>query len=266
MAVRLQGVRPPATTGAGKRERFAGAAPKNHPGLWGQTGLREFQTFSVSTSFRRGCRMVRVGGVAGRPADMAKSSEWRTNLGRFWLRRGTGFAVLASCKDCAMPGTEMGESKSRAKGFPVPFCSTGLRGRFFPSIISIRLWRFAGMFCQLIPLDKIARIAKMLSEQLREFVNHELILRQKFCISLFGLVSNRLNNFDVKFRVAGYKLPKPLAANLDIIAFVLALLGRFAVATPINASHWPSIFVLAVNFGGCLEGCSHIVDLAAVAP
>jgi hypothetical protein len=54
--------------------------------------------------------MVRVGGVAGRPADMAKSSEWRTDFGRFWLRRGIGFAGLERCKDCAMPGTETGES------------------------------------------------------------------------------------------------------------------------------------------------------------
>jgi hypothetical protein len=54
--------------------------------------------------------MVRVGGMAGRPADMAKSSEWRSNFGRFWLRRGTDFAGLDGCKDCAMPGTETGES------------------------------------------------------------------------------------------------------------------------------------------------------------
>ena len=48
-------------------------------------------------------------GVAGRPADMAKSSEWRTDFGRFWLRRGTGFARLDGRKDCAMLGTETGE-------------------------------------------------------------------------------------------------------------------------------------------------------------
>jgi hypothetical protein len=59
-----------------------------------------------------------AGGVAGRLADMAKSSEWRTNFGRFWLRRGTGFAGLDGCKDCAMPGTETGESKSREKMGP----------------------------------------------------------------------------------------------------------------------------------------------------
>jgi hypothetical protein len=57
--------------------------------------------------------MVRAGGVAGRPEDMAKSSEWRTDFGRFWLRRGIGFAGLDGCKECAMPGVETGESKSR---------------------------------------------------------------------------------------------------------------------------------------------------------
>jgi hypothetical protein len=70
--------------------------------------------------------MVRAGGVADRPADMAKSSEWRTNFGRFWLRRGTVFAGLHGRKDCAMSGTETGESTSRATGFPVPFRSRGL--------------------------------------------------------------------------------------------------------------------------------------------
>jgi hypothetical protein len=69
--------------------------------------------------------MVRAGGGAGRPADMAKSSEWRTYFGRFWLRRGTGFAGLDGRKDCAMPGTETGESKSTANGFPDPFRSRG---------------------------------------------------------------------------------------------------------------------------------------------
>jgi hypothetical protein len=62
--------------------------------------------------------MVRVGGGAGRPADMAKSSEWRTDFGRFWLRRGTGFAGLDGCKDCDMPGTETGGSESKARGYP----------------------------------------------------------------------------------------------------------------------------------------------------
>jgi hypothetical protein len=38
-----------------------------------ESGLRETQTLSVSTSFRRGWRMVRAGGGAGHPADMAKS-------------------------------------------------------------------------------------------------------------------------------------------------------------------------------------------------
>ena len=64
--------------------------------------------------------MVRVGGVAGRPADMAKSSEWRTDFGRFWLRRGIGFAGLGGRKVCAMPGPETGESASWAKAFRVP--------------------------------------------------------------------------------------------------------------------------------------------------
>jgi hypothetical protein len=71
--------------------------------------MLKFQTFSVSTSFRRGWRRVRTGGGAGRPADMVKSSECRTNFGRFWLRRGTGFAGFDGCKDCAMSGTETGE-------------------------------------------------------------------------------------------------------------------------------------------------------------
>jgi hypothetical protein len=53
--------------------------------------------------------MVRADGGAGRPADMAKSSECRNDFGRFWLRRGIGFAGLDGCKDCAMPGTETGE-------------------------------------------------------------------------------------------------------------------------------------------------------------
>jgi hypothetical protein len=75
----------------------------------GNTGLNDFQTFSVSASFRRGWLMVQAGGVAGRPADMAKSSEWRTNFGRFCLRRGIGFAGLDIRKDGAMPGTETGE-------------------------------------------------------------------------------------------------------------------------------------------------------------
>jgi hypothetical protein len=113
----VQGVRPPATKGTGKRERFAGAALKKASGLRGKTRLREFQSVSVSMSFRRGCRMVRVGGVEGRPADMPKSSECRTNFGGFWLRRGTDFAGLDCCKDCAMPGTETVESKSWAKEF-----------------------------------------------------------------------------------------------------------------------------------------------------
>jgi len=51
------------------------SALRNHPGLWGKSGLLEFLTFSASTSFRRACRMLRVGGVAGRPADMAKNSD-----------------------------------------------------------------------------------------------------------------------------------------------------------------------------------------------
>jgi hypothetical protein len=80
------------------------------------SGLRETQTLSGAASFRRGWRMVRAGGGAGRLAEMAKSSEWRTDFGRFWLRRGIGFAGLDGCKDCAMPGTETGESKSWAKG------------------------------------------------------------------------------------------------------------------------------------------------------
>ena len=96
--------------------------------------MPKFQTFSVSTSFRRGWRMVRAGGVAGRPADMAKSSEWRTDFGRFWLRRGTGFAGLDVCKDCAMLGTETGGSESKARRFPVRLCQTidtaGCHGAF----------------------------------------------------------------------------------------------------------------------------------------
>jgi hypothetical protein len=83
-----------------------------------ESGFKTVQTFSVSTSFRRGWRMVRADGGAGRPADMAKSSEWRTDFGHFWLRRGIGFAGLDGGKDCAMPGTETGESTSKAKGFP----------------------------------------------------------------------------------------------------------------------------------------------------
>ena len=80
---RLQRVRPPATTGTGKGKKSRGHAKKTIRALWGKAGLREFQTFSVSTSFRRGGRMDQVGGEAGRPADMAKSSEWRTEIGRF---------------------------------------------------------------------------------------------------------------------------------------------------------------------------------------
>jgi hypothetical protein len=55
--------------------------------------------------------MVRAGGVAGRPADLAKTSEWRTDLGRFRLRRGTGFAGLDCRKACAMPGAETGGNR-----------------------------------------------------------------------------------------------------------------------------------------------------------
>ena len=81
----------------------------------GESGLRETQTLSVSTSFRHGWRMVRAGGGAGLPADMSKSSECRSDIGRFCLRRGTGFAGLDGRKDCAMPGTETGKPKSLRK-------------------------------------------------------------------------------------------------------------------------------------------------------
>jgi hypothetical protein len=70
-------------------------------------------------------RVFDVAGGAGRPADMAKNSQWRTDFGCFRLRLGSGFAGLDGRKDCAAPGPEKGESKSRAKGFPVPFCSSG---------------------------------------------------------------------------------------------------------------------------------------------
>ena len=97
------------TSPCNPRQRGKPDIAKKPSWVKGQIWIRKFQTFSVSTSFRRGRRIVRAGGVAGRPADMAKSSEWRTEFGRFWLRRGTGFAGLDGCKDCARPGTETGE-------------------------------------------------------------------------------------------------------------------------------------------------------------
>jgi hypothetical protein len=59
--------------------------------------------------------MVRVGVVADRPADMAKSSEWRTNFGRFCLRRGTGFAGLDGRKDLCHAGD--GNGGIQVRGF-----------------------------------------------------------------------------------------------------------------------------------------------------
>jgi hypothetical protein len=109
----LAGSPPPSNHGSGQEGKVRGGRAKKPSGLRGKTGLREFQTLSVSTSFRRGWRMVRAGGGAGRPADMSKSLECRTDVGRFWLRRGIGFAGLKGRKDCAMPGMETGESKSR---------------------------------------------------------------------------------------------------------------------------------------------------------
>jgi hypothetical protein len=123
---------------AWERVEGRGGRAKNAKSGDRESGLRETQILSVSTSFRRGWRMVRAGGGAGRPADMAKSSEWRSTFGRFCLRRGTGFAGLDGCKDCAMPVTETGESKSKAKGFPISL--RGLRGFFLapPGCDSVR--------------------------------------------------------------------------------------------------------------------------------
>jgi hypothetical protein len=58
-------------------------------------------------------------------------TECQSDTGRFRLRRGIGFAGLDGRKDCVMPGTETGESKSRAKGGSGSFLFKGLTGAIF---------------------------------------------------------------------------------------------------------------------------------------
>jgi hypothetical protein len=55
-------------------------------------------------------------------------NDWQGNVERNFSLYPSAFP-----SDCAAPGTETEESKSRAKGFLVPFCSRASRGRFFPS-------------------------------------------------------------------------------------------------------------------------------------
>jgi len=84
-------------------------------------------------------RMARISGFRFHPSSFPRRAVRRTwrkarSVGLtsgVSLRRGTGFVGLDGCKDCDTPGTERGNLRFRATGFPVPFCSRGLRGRFF---------------------------------------------------------------------------------------------------------------------------------------
>jgi len=122
------------------------------------------------------------------------------------------------------------------------------------------------MLHQGVPENEIVRPAKVISEYFREGVNDKLVLRQELSVALFGLVANRFNDFEVKFRFAGNKLPKPLAAQLQIVAPILAFHCLFSVATPVDASDRQGVFVLPIDLCRQLEIFPHFGHLAAVPP
>ena len=106
----------------------------------------------------------------------------------------------------------------------------------------------------------------MLPENVGETIDHKLVFGQKLRISFPRLVSDWLDDFDIKLRITGDKFPKSLAAKLDVVSFVLAFPWLFPVATTVDTLCFKAALVLGINFPRLVKRGSQLFNLLAVGP